>query len=99
MNITDFDSLTPREFDEIVKHYARANETVFKNEWERARFISLYTLAPHSKRALKPADICVFDWEKDKQTKELTKKEKEIIIKRGKEISEYWGTNAAIPFQ
>lgn len=91
MSIAEFDSLTPPEFEMIVKHYYNTIETSFKNDWERARFISLYSLAPHSKRALKPKDICIFEWEKHgDEFKELTAKDMNKIRERAKELEKKW---------
>lgn len=92
MSVPDFRFLTPDEFNQIVKYHVRANETMFQNEWERARFISLYSLAPYSKKALKPSDVCMFDWEKNKPVKtDLSNEEKEYSRKRIKELGERWG--------
>lgn len=64
MSVEDFDGLTPGEFSEIYRAYAETEEARFRNGWEIARFEALYSIAPHSRKRLKPQDICTFDWEK-----------------------------------
>ncbi len=92
----DLDLITPDEFEAIVNRYANSNEHKFRNDWERARFLALYSLAPYSKRALKPCDVCVFDWEKDKEVI-LTPKQMLESRTRGKELVKQMGEFTPLP--
>lgn len=62
-----------------------------------ARCIALYNLAPHSKKALKPSDICVFEWEKKQTAKTLSKQEKEDAIRQAAQLAKAWKNTATTP--
>ncbi|MEG1426887.1 MAG: hypothetical protein RSC76_04285 [Oscillospiraceae bacterium] len=92
------DLITPEEFEAITARYAKVKEEKFRTDWERARFTALYSLAPYSKRALKPKDVCVFEWEKNNgQPVELTKEEMEKVRKRGRELAGQAGKITPLP--
>lgn len=53
--------MEPWEVDAIFN--AKINER--KDEWERTRFLAYITVAPHSKKGLKPRDVMEFAWDKE----------------------------------
>lgn len=62
-----------------------------RDAWERARMISLFTSAPHSKKKLTAKDIVVFSWEqkggqKGTPSNKWTKEEIEKLKKEGHPI-------------
>lgn len=64
MSADDFDGLTLPEFEEIYRAWTEKEESRCRNGWEMARFGALYALAPHSRKKLRPQDICTFEWER-----------------------------------
>ena len=69
--------LTPSQLDDYdlsdIWHsylgYWRNQRIKERSDWERARWIAFYTVAPHSKKITKVKDIIEFDWEIDKSIK------------------------------
>ena len=56
-----FYSTTPRAFTSALVSWSKDEQRRDRAEWERARWVATITLAPHSKRRLKPTDLFRFD--------------------------------------
>ncbi len=64
MSMHDFCALAPREFSEIYKQWAEAQEVREQGAWERTRLLATFAVQPYSKKKLQPKDLLVFPWEK-----------------------------------
>lgn len=71
LSVDDFWNLEFDEFHAISTAFNRSKNERFRDEWERSRFLAFYTLAPHSRKGLKPKDLIEFEWEKKEKHKEL----------------------------
>ena len=71
LGVDDFWNLEFEEFHEISNAFNKAKSERFRDEWERSRFLAFYTLAPHSRKGLKPKDLIEFEWEKKEKHEEL----------------------------
>lgn len=65
--------------------YAHTGHWVFDNvrqrgDWERARMVAFYAVAPHTKKIKKATDVMRFHWEKKDG---VTREENEAMIKAG----------------
>jgi len=65
MSMDDFDRCTPSEFSIIAEQWRRERDTDYRAGWEQARFIATCALQPYSRKALKPADVAQFPWERN----------------------------------
>ena len=90
MSLSDFDSLSSQEGEAIINRHLVRLEEQYKSDWERARFISCNSLLPHTKKRLKPTDVCKFPWEKANNGEDLSLEEKEAVRKRGQELAAKW---------
>ena len=64
LSADDFDGLTLRAFEAFYRAGTEKEESRCRNGWEMARFGALYALVPHSRKKLRPQDICTFEWER-----------------------------------
>jgi len=62
VNERDFWDMTPRYFSACLS----ASEKKEREEWERARYISMYSTDPSvfKKKVIRPSDLGLFPWEK-----------------------------------
>lgn len=60
LSLSDFDALTPAEFDSAYRLFER---TQLQEPWERVRFLSTAMLSPWSKKGIKPTDVVKFPWD------------------------------------
>lgn len=63
MSLRDFFCCTPLEFYAIYAAWQELHTSAEQGAWERSRFVAATLLQPHSRRALRPKDICAFPWE------------------------------------
>lgn len=94
MSLDDFFRCTPSEFYAISSSWREYRTTSEQAAWERSRFVTATLLQPHTRRPLKPRDICTFSWEKN--TREETPAEdvaqaEKSTRERFEEIKERWG--------
>lgn len=90
MSIDDFSRLTPGRFSMIYEEYLNAVSMEFKQSWNRTRFLATVLLQPHSKKALRPEDICRFEWE-NKPGTDLSDDEIELTRRRLEQLEKRWG--------
>lgn len=57
-----------------------------KEQWEQTRLISYLIAQTNSKKKLKLQDIIKFDWEKEAETKVITKEEINDLTRQAEEI-------------
>ena len=67
--------MTPKSFMNAQQGLYDMWETELHGQWERARWMAAAIISPHTKKNLKPQDLCRFPWEK-KLTKTQMKYEK-----------------------
>lgn len=60
MSLADFERCTPDEFGQVCRQWER---TYVCEPWERTRFLACSMLQPWSRKALKPTDVCRFEWD------------------------------------
>ncbi len=72
----------------VIRQYDKFQKE--KTDWERARMIAFYAVAPHSKKIKKATDLFKFSWEgknlKGSNADKWTKEELEKIKKEGHPI-------------
>jgi hypothetical protein len=66
LSLDDAYRLTPAEFNEAYRAWHEMHEAAYRTSWEQTRFIAHCSLAPHSKKRLKPTDLVLFDWERER---------------------------------
>lgn len=59
-----FNELTPRYFMLRLRGMRNAQIQQYRNEWERTRWLAMFSLMPHSKKRIKPTDLARFPWER-----------------------------------
>lgn len=91
MSIDDFCRLTPGRFSMAYEEYLNTVSTAFKQSWNRTRFLAAVLLQPHSKKALRPEDICRFEWENDLPGTDLSDDEIELTRRRLEQLEKRWG--------
>ena len=64
MSREDFACSTPDEFQAVYDAWFHHEESEMQRSWEVGRFVAAALLQPYSKKAMKPADLIVFPWEK-----------------------------------
>ena len=68
---------SPSVFYELMaamKGAADAEERAYQQQWTQTRWLASLLLQPHSKKGIKPSDLCTFPWEQ-KAGKEVSKEE------------------------
>ena len=75
----DFWNYTFYELNHLIRGEVDKRESRLKQSWTQNRWLAFMILQPHLKKGInKPKDLCVFDWERKKlskeQIKELSKK-------------------------
>lgn len=90
MSIDDFSRLTPGRFALAYEEYLNTVSTAMKQSWNRTRFLAAVLLQPHSRKVLKPEDICRFEWEGGTGT-DLSDEEIRIARMRREELEKRWG--------
>lgn len=65
MSLADVYRLDMEELGDILKAWAEREETLYRDRWERTRFLAHCLLSPYQKKGkkLKPADIARFPWD------------------------------------
>lgn len=63
-------SLTPRQFNNVVRGYTKREEIREMGEWERARQIAYISaiFSGNAKKNLRPIDLMKFAWDESKDT-------------------------------
>ena len=91
LSIKDWRRLTPGQFAKAYKQYLNADEIKFKRSWEQVRFMCAVLLSPHSKKGLKPQDICKFEWDVTGGPVRLSSQDIEKVRERADELDRLWG--------
>jgi len=83
MNPADFWRMSWRDFQLKQQGFFELKNSEYKSEWERARFVAFYTLAPHDvKRRLHSyQDLIRFPWEKSEAV-ELTEEDYDYWLRK-----------------
>lgn len=81
----DFWHIELTELMNAIKGFRSMRETDIQRQYEIARMMGLWTIMPHSKKALKPTDLLLFPWEKIEKPKVTTTEERDALIARIKE--------------
>ena len=78
---TAFYDMTLEDFLLAADGFHRLEEVRQQQDWERTRWLATLTLSPHTKKGhrLKPTDLCIFPWEKQKKKKGSNKLIKNAI--------------------
>ena len=69
MSLSDFERCTPLEFSRIIDQYQKKEEDLIRLSWEQTRMLATISLAPYSKKALKPTDVLQFPWDNKNKPK------------------------------
>lgn len=77
MSLTEFYDAAPRDVNACIKAYYERE----KNEWNRARVVSYYSVVPHMKNAPRITKFMPFDWDAPMKAnvREITEGEKEWL--------------------
>jgi glycyl-tRNA synthetase (class II) len=93
-----FNDITPRYFMLRLRGMRNAQIQHYRNEWERTRWLAMFSLMPHSKKRIKPTDLARFPWETAQSiaeavikhlqaNKETLAKLTPVVSEEGKQIS------------
>lgn len=63
MSLADFESLTPAEFEAVVRHNARSAEQAERSRWERTRTQVVAALSPYIKGKVEPRKVLPLPWD------------------------------------
>jgi hypothetical protein len=66
--------LTPRTFNNQLIGFNAYQEQLMQDRWEQTRMIVHSTIAPHSKKKLKPKEVLSFPWDNDEKAKKNKQK-------------------------
>ena len=92
-----FWACTLGEITTAVEYHQKIDNAQQQASWERARFVALVLLQPHTKKGqkLKQEDICQFEWEKEriKASSDVAYSEQRID-----ELSKYLEENSYLSF-
>mgnify|MGYP003111367857 CR=1 FL=1 len=69
-----FYELTLQQLLAAMKGAAEAEERAYQQQWTQTRWLASLLLQPHSKKGIKPSDLCTFPWEQI-AGKEVSKEE------------------------
>jgi len=69
-------NLTPRTFNNQLLGFNTYQEQLMQDRWEQTRMIVHSTIAPHSKKKMKPSEVLPFPWDNDKKSK---KKKQDVL--------------------
>ena len=61
--------LTVKEFFNKQIGFFEFMELQQQQEWERTRWLAAIVINPHTKKTIKPKDLCTFEWEKVNRSK------------------------------
>lgn len=64
MTLTDVYILDMEELNAIIRSWANHEDMLYRDRWERTRFLAHCALTPYSKKKLKLTDILCFEWDK-----------------------------------
>jgi hypothetical protein len=67
MTVDELYDMTPRQFQNKRKGFQRVIEHNVQTIWETTRWNAAITIAPHTKKRLKPRDLIAFPWETKKR--------------------------------
>jgi len=67
MTVDELYDMTPRQFQNKRKGFQRVFERNIQTIWESTRWNAAVTIAPHTKKRLKPRDLIAFPWESEKR--------------------------------
>lgn len=65
MSLSDFVVCTPSEFQEVCNGWEQRR----KDEWERARWQMVYSVAPWTTKKMTPSDVLHLPWDEKEQEK------------------------------
>lgn len=83
MTIGQLYDMTPRQFQNKRLGFQRTIEQESRVQWETTRWLAAVTIAPHTKKRIKPRDLILFPWEnKRKKHKAATFEEVKEAIKK-----------------
>lgn len=71
---SELDHITVDELSLIVESWHEYQEQLSRERWEQTRIMCLYSLAPHSKKPLKPKDVFELGWDKHVPVGTISKK-------------------------
>ena len=61
-----FYEMTIQELVAAMHGAAEVEERGYQQQWTQTRWLASVLLQPHSKKNLKPKDLCIFPWEQSK---------------------------------
>ena len=81
ISYTEFQIMTVEEFDAIYSAWAKHQDALQREEWERMRLHACIDIQPHVKNTLTPRQLLPLRWDKaedkpKKKEKKLTKKQR-----------------------
>lgn len=77
LGLDDFLDLTPFEFMEVKQQFNEHQNDLFRNEWEKTRWLAFrtaYPPQPKGRKEVRATDFVVFPWEREEFEKSKPKK-------------------------
>ena len=74
LSLSDFDALTPEEFDAVCHNYRQGQENRLHDAWERMRILATIVVQPFSKKKITAKTLLPFHWDRKDPTPEPTER-------------------------
>ena len=90
MSVSDVYLLDVEELGCIIKAWSEREESLYRDRWERTRFMAHCFLSPYQKKGkkLKPTDIVRFPWDSGKEMEKAKAPSLEEIERMSKRFGE-----------
>lgn len=63
MSVSDFCSLTPKEWRSVCLRWRERRDVESRERWEQVRWLGLFALQPHVRKRLTPEDVLSYPWD------------------------------------
>lgn len=82
ISLDDLGRLTPGEFNAAHEAWVTLEESRYRADWERSRYVSYHCVVPHAKKGFRITDLGRFPWEEnvfkiDGPVKKLSREDRE----------------------
>lgn len=69
MSLSDFERLTPQEYNAAAEAYGKHQDAADRGSWERMRLLAQIVISPHVKHCPTPEKLIPLPWDKKNKSK------------------------------